>query len=72
MWLFKSSEGFSVLEKNTVMFSYGNAAHPVRCDSRLADSNGSLAHFLNLNLLGWVWQPAADNSGSFGELQIKK
>jgi hypothetical protein len=45
------------------MFSDRNAALPVRCDSRLADSNGSVAHFLNLNFLGWVWQPAADNSG---------
>jgi hypothetical protein len=53
------------------MFSDGNAAHPVRCDSRLAESNDSLAHFLNLNLLVWVWQPAADNSGCLASFKYK-
>jgi hypothetical protein len=37
--LFISSEGFSVLEKNTMIFSQGNAAHPS------ADSDGSWVHF---------------------------
>jgi hypothetical protein len=37
------------------MFLEDNAAHPVECDS-----NGRLVLVLNLNLLGQVWQPAAD------------
>jgi hypothetical protein len=53
------------------MFSDRNAAHPVRCDIRLADSISSLAQFLNLNLLGWVWQPTADNSGSLASFNYK-
>jgi hypothetical protein len=35
-WLAISSEGFSTLEKNRCdMFSEGNAAHPIGCDSQL-------------------------------------
>jgi hypothetical protein len=48
-WLFIASEGFSTLDKkspDTGMLSEGNAAHPVRRDSPLLDSNGSLAPFL--------------------------
>ncbi len=37
-----------------------------------ADSNGRLAHFLNLNLLGRAWQPAADSKWPFGIFQIWK
>jgi hypothetical protein len=35
-WLFISSEGISALEKKrSYMFSEGNAAHPVKCESPL-------------------------------------
>jgi hypothetical protein len=54
--LFISSEGFSVLEKKRRdMFSEGNAAHPVGCDSPLQTVMGVGRNFLlNLNFLGRV------------------
>jgi hypothetical protein len=52
--LFISSKGYSVLEKRRDMFSEGNAAHPVRCDSILQIGMAVLQTFLNLNFLGWV------------------
>ncbi len=44
------------------MFSENNADHPVRCDR-----NGSLKLFLNLNLLGQVWEPTDDNNGCLAQ-----
>jgi hypothetical protein len=53
------------LNKRRVMFSEGNAAHLVGCnpaaDTVVMSPLGVL--FLNLNLLGWVWQPHADYTG---------
>jgi hypothetical protein len=38
-----------------------------------ADINVSLTHFsLNLNLLGWEWQPAADNNGCLARFKFLK
>jgi hypothetical protein len=55
------------------MFSEGNAAHLVRCDRPLANSNGNLAHFFkNLNLLGRVWQPDADYNSCLALFKLKK
>jgi hypothetical protein len=45
------------------MFSEGNAAHSVGCDCPLLIEMALGALFLNLNFMGWVWQPAADYNG---------
>jgi hypothetical protein len=53
------------------MFSEGYAAHPVCCDRPLADSNGNLAQFFKyLNLLGSLWQPAADYNSCLALFKI--
>jgi hypothetical protein len=47
------------------MFSEGNAAHPVRCDSPLQIVMPVWRPFcLNSNFLGRVWQPSVDNNGA--------
>ena len=47
------------------MLSEGNAAPPVGCDSPLQIVMAVWRPFcLNLNFLGRVWQPSADNNGA--------
>jgi hypothetical protein len=50
--LFISSEGFSALEKNAVMFSEDNAAHPVGCDNPLQIVMAVWHTFLKFELAG--------------------
>ncbi len=55
------------------MFSRANAAHPVGCDSSLQLVMAVWrALLLNLNFLGRVWQPAADNNGSVAHFKFSK
>jgi hypothetical protein len=55
------------------MFSDGNTAHSVLVLQPTADSNGRLApFFLNLNLLGQEWKPAADYNGRFARFKFFK
>ncbi len=52
-WLFTSSEGFSALEKNSVIFLRGQCCPSSWVWLTAANGNASLAHFsLNFNLLG--------------------
>jgi hypothetical protein len=57
--LFISSEGFSAL-----MFSEGNAALPVWCDSPLQIVMAVWRTLFEFKLLGRVLQPSADNNGA--------
>ncbi len=62
-------EGFSGLD----MFSEGNDAHPVGCDSPLqADSNGRWCIFLKFELTGSGVAACCLLKWLFGRLQIKK
>ncbi len=54
------------------MFSEGNAARPIRCDSSLQIVMAVWRAFLNLNLLGRVWQTTADNKGCLVHFQFLK
>jgi hypothetical protein len=69
-----SSEGLYALKKNAVLCSQRamlliQSVVTACCKY----SNGRLAHlFFTLNLLGWVWQPAADYSGCLACFGFKK
>jgi hypothetical protein len=56
------------------MFSEGNAAPPVGCDSLLKIVMAVCHIFFYLNCLGWVWawQTAADNNGCLARFKFKK
>ncbi len=53
------------------MFSKGNAVHPVECDSLLEIVMAFWSTFFNLNLLGRVWQPAADYNSCLVHLKFE-
>jgi hypothetical protein len=58
-----ASAKFSTNSHKTDYSAEGNAAHPVGCDSPLQIVMAIWHSFLNLNLLGPVWQPAAYYNG---------
>jgi hypothetical protein len=52
---------------NVVLF-----LHQVGCDSPLQIVMAAWRTLLNLNLLGWVWQPHADYTGCLAHFKFKK
>jgi hypothetical protein len=54
------------------MFSEDNAANPVVCDIPLLIVMAIWCTFLNLNLLGQVWQPAAVYNGCLARFKFSK
>ncbi len=64
--------GFSALEKTQWFALRGHAAHPFRCDSPLQIVMAIWSTFLNLNLLGRVWEPAVDYEGCWARFIFLK
>jgi hypothetical protein len=59
------------LIKRCDMFLENNAAYPVGCANPLQIVMSVWYTFLNLNLLGRVWQPGADYDGCLAVFKFK-
>jgi hypothetical protein len=63
---------YSISSRSIILVSkfFGQCS---RVQQPAANSNDSLAHtFFNLNLLGQVWQPSADNNCCLSHFKFKK